>query len=308
MPELEANSSSRNQVWEILKSHVCRIRRPFRSLNEDEAPVDAPPPRMPVPSSDNVWEILNTKGWHSGQVHVKMTLERSKTGVFTPIPEPMKSAVSKRAFRKFGGDRFVILSISRREVESSKQHVEDFLLQPFSICGRFYRVFSVRKTSAEGFTAHCFATDGAGLAGREFGLGQLYNWEICLGRNGDSIAAKLWSRISLSLSSTTPSLVFASEQIRLVPDVYSVTHECLTDGCAKASPEVFRQIWKSGALGIKETPSAIQGRIGGAKGVWYMDPDTDPSSREIWIEIRKSQLKYKYDEITFKDDHLRTLV
>jgi hypothetical protein len=82
----------------------------------------------------------------------------------------------------------------------------------------------------------------------------------------------------------------------------------MTDGCAKASPEVFRQIWRSGVLAIKETPSAIQGRIGGAKGVWYMDPDADPSSDKIWVEIRKSQLKYKYDEITFQDPHLRTFV
>ena len=165
-----------------------------------------------------------------------------------------------------------------------------------------------RKTSTESFTAHCFATDGAGLIGRELGLGQLYDWEICLWKNGNNIAAKLWSRISLSLSSTIPSLVFAPEQIRLVPDVYSGTGECMTDGCAKASPEVFRQIWRSGVLAVKETPSAIQGRIGGAKGVWYMDPDADPSSDKIWVEIRESQLKYKYDKITFQDPHLRTFV
>jgi hypothetical protein len=39
-----------------------------------------------------------------------------------------------------------------------------------------------------------------------------------------------------------------------------------------------------------------------------MDPDADPSSDKIWVEIRKSQLKYKYDEITFQDPHLRTFV
>ena len=308
MPALEANSSSPKQIWEILKSQVYLLRPPVRSLDEDEPPALVAPPKMPPPSSDNVWEILETKGWHSGQVHVKMTLECSKKGVCTLFPEPMQSAVSKRAFRRFGGDRFITISISWRIVEYSKKKVEEFLLNPFSVCGRFYRVFSTRKTSNDSFTAHCFATDGAGLTGRELGLGQLYDWEICLWKNGNSNAAKLWSRISLSLSSTIPSLVFAPEQIRLVPDVYSATGECMTDGCAKASPEVFRQIWRSGVLAIKETPSAIQGRIGGAKGVWYMDPDADPSSDKIWVEIRESQLKYKYDKITFQDPHLRTFV
>ena len=307
MPELEANSASPKQIWEVLKSQLTRLRRPFISLNDDEPPPVAAAPRMPSPSSDNAWDILQKKGWHSGQVHLKMTLKCSK-GTVTLFPEPMQSAVSKRAFRRFGGDRFITISISRGDVEYSKTNLQEFLLKPFSICGRFYRVFSVRKTSTESFTAHCFATDGAGLAGRELGLSQLYDWEICLWKNGESTAAKLWSRISLSLSSTIPTLVFTPEQIRLVPDVKSAANECMTDGCAKASPEVFRRIWKSGVLALKQTPSAIQGRIGGAKGVWYMDPDTDPLSDEIWVEIRESQLKYKYDSKTFQDPHLRTLV
>lgn len=307
MPDLEANSSSPKQIWEILKSHLTRLRRPFISLDDNAPPHVPPPPRMPTPSSDNVWEILQTKGWHSGQVHVKMTMKCSR-GTVALIPEPMQSAVSKRAFRRFGGDRFITISISWEDVEYSKEMVQEFLLKSISICGRFYRVFSVRKSSTEAFTAHCFATDGAGLAGRELALSQLYDWEVCLWKNGASTAAKLWSRISLSLSSTIPSLVFTPEQIRLVPDVYSAAEECMTDGCAKASPEVFRRIWMSGVLAIKETPSAVQGRIGGAKGVWYMDPDTDPSSDEIWVEIRESQLKYKYDRKTFQDPHLRTFV
>ena len=308
MPDLEANSSSPKQIWDILKAQVYRLRRNVRSLDEEEAPAVAAAPKMPPPSSDNVWEILQAKGWHSGQVHVKMTLDCSNKGPCTLFPEPMQSAVSKRAFRKFGGDRFITISISWRDVEYSKKKVEEFLANPFSVCGRFYRAFSSRKTSTDSFTAHCFATDGAGLTGREVGLGQFYAWVVCLWKNGNSNAAKLWARISLSLSSTIPSLVFAPAQIRLVPDVYSASGECMTDGCAKASPEVFRQIWKSGVLALKETPSAIQGRIGGAKGVWYMDPDIDPSSNEIWVEIRQSQLKYKYDEITFQDPHLRTFV
>jgi hypothetical protein len=52
----------------------------------------------------------------------------------------------------------------------------------------------------------------------------------------------------------------------------------------------------------------VQGRIGGAKGVWFVDPEADQRSDEKWIEIRDSQLKYKYDPVAFRDEKLRTLV
>lgn len=63
-----------------------------------------------------------------------------------------------------------------------------------------------------------------------------------------------------------------------------------------------------GECSSKETPTAVQARIGGAKGVWYVDPLSDPRSDEKWIEIRPSQMKFKHDPLTFRDPLLRTLV
>jgi hypothetical protein len=58
-------------------------------------------------------------------------------------------------------------------------------------------------------------------------------------------------------------------------------------------------------LGCRETPSAIQGRIGGAKGIWYINPRRDFSGLK-WIELRKSQIKYQHN-LDGDDVHLRTL-
>jgi len=188
--------------------------------------------------------------------------------------------------------------------------MKQFLQQPLPICGRLYQVFflKIKKGSKDSFTVYAFATDGEGLAGREVSMDMLMEWTLSLNKNCTSIAPKLWSRISLSLSSTKPSVTFSRDQIRLVPDIVSPTGQCMTDGCARASPAVFREIWLLGVLASKETPTAVQGRIGAAKGVWFVDPLSDPLSQEKWVEIRPSQLKFHYDSITFQDSMLRTLV
>ena len=56
-------------------------------------------------------------------------------------------------------------------------------------------------------------------------------------------------------------------------------------------------------------PSAFQGRIGGAKGVWMVDARGERSPRyqdEVWIEITDSQLKFEGHEVDKKKpDHNR---
>jgi len=285
IPSLQENVDSPKKLWQVLHAHAA-------SLNET----------MPPTSSDKVWEILQTKGWPDGRVHVMMTLGCSR-GVCKVSPRPMIVAESRRAYRKYGGDRFIALSIPKDAVRTFRQKVVEFIQKPLSICGRTYRAFFL-KSADNKFTAHYFATHGAGLT--EVAFDGLMEWLLSLNNNCTMAAPKLWSRISLALSSTKPTITFSVDQIRMVEDMW-VGNECMTDGCARASPAVFREIWRSGALDIKQTPTAIQGRIGAAKGVWYVDPYADPRSDDIWVEIRPSQLKLKYDPMTFKDPMLRTL-
>jgi hypothetical protein len=212
---------------------------------------------------------------------------------------------SRRSYRKYEGHRFITMSIPKETVFKYQKRVIDYLQKPLTICGRTYRVFFVKSANST-FTAHYFATEGAGL--RHVSLQELMEWLVSLNRNCNMTAPKLWSRISLALSSTTPTVCFSVDQIRIVEDINSGTNECMTDGCAKASPAVFREIWRSGVLDTEQTPTAVQGRIGGAKGVWYMDPVADPRSDELWVEIRPSQLKFTYDPAILEDPMLRTLV
>lgn len=78
----------------------------------------------------------------------------------------------------------------------------------------------------------------------------------------------------------------------------------MNDGVARMSPAVARKI--RACLGLTITPSAVQGRLGSAKGMWILDNRTSPTSDEIWIETYPSQRKWLMDWSS-ADDHHRTL-
>lgn len=65
----------------------------------------------------------------------------------------------------------------------------------------------------------------------------------------------------------------------------------MNDGCSVVSPAVMQIVRQR--LGLKETPTAVQARLGGAKGVWMVDPRVDLNSQEVYIKVTESQLKYK---------------
>jgi RNA dependent RNA polymerase len=266
--------------------------------------------RLPEASSTKAWELIKSKGWKEGSVHLNIKVtEIDPKGICKYTVKPMTVSSSRRAFRKWGADRFISISFAKHDTRLPLPRIQQFLRKPWEICGRTYELCYVKDGSKDAFGAYYFATRGAGLAGMELSIESLLNWFISPLLNCNSTAAKLWSRISLSFSSSQASIVFKPDEIRLVRDIESPTGECMTDGCARASPAVFREIWKAELWGAKSTPTAVQGRIGGAKGVWYVDPIMDLRSEERWIEIRESQLKYKYDSKTFHgDDVLRTLV
>lgn len=308
---LRENSDKPKFIWSALQRHVAAVQA--SALGENNMHCDYAEPmasKMPESSSPMAWKILAEEGWYSGKVHLKLNFVWDiRTRNHMLKSQPMRVSTSRRAYRKFGGDRFVTVLIPLKTVYEHKDAVLKFVQQSLPICERTYQPFFLKRGQGSGASVavHYFATRGAGLAGKEMTLDQLYEWLLSINNNRNAQASKLWDRISLSLSSTKPTVTFALDQIRLIRDEYK-GGECLTDGCARASPAVFREIWRSGVLGIESTPTAVQGRIGGAKGVWFVDPEADQRSDEMWIEIRDLQLKYKYDPVTFRDEKLRTLV
>jgi RNA dependent RNA polymerase len=74
----------------------------------------------------------------------------------------------------------------------------------------------------------------------------------------------------------------------------------MNDGCARISRPAARAIAEILCI-TGATPSAFQGRIAGAKGLWMVDPSENPphtvGDRGYWIEITDQQLKFEGHQI-----------
>ncbi|CUS10551.1 unnamed protein product [Tuber aestivum] len=248
---------------------------------------------------------------------------------------PLSKSKGNRFFNRFGSDRFLTLRLpdmtGRGQNGSTPgsmvaQRVEDWLVnREVELANRKWRCFYAkegksRKRSLEDektFVSETFiqvimfATSGVGIGDdkdemvrlgfrsldrkirQEMSVEDLLRWHIPVEGNEHVTISKFWSRISLGFSTTVPSFTFEPSQVEVVPDMKSAKGEIMNDGCSVVSPKVMQEIRK--ILDLDETPTAVQARLGGAKGVWMVDTSIDWSSDEISIQVTESQLKYKGD-------------
>ncbi|KAF3760044.1 hypothetical protein M406DRAFT_270014, partial [Cryphonectria parasitica EP155] len=121
-------------------------------------------------------------------------------------------------------------------------------------------------------------------------LDWLLNWEA----NGQQSYLKLFHRIALGLSKTSPVIVLQQEQVRQqARDIKSKSGkgEAMNDGAGRISPSLMRKV--RDGLGLQSIPSAIQGRLGSAKGMWVVD--IKDVGGEDWIETWPLQRKWECD-------------
>lgn len=84
-------------------------------------------------------------------------------------------------------------------------------------------------------------------------------------------------------------------------DVISpTTGQVMNDGAGRISPSLMRKV--RDVLGLQTIPSAIQGRLGSAKGMWLVH--VQDQSNEDWIETYPTQRKWNCD---MSDEAHRTL-
>ncbi|KAK4231626.1 putative RNA-dependent RNA polymerase SHL2 [Podospora fimiseda] len=139
----------------------------------------------------------------------------------------------------------------------------------------------------------------------ELKVSQMLDWLLELHRpkNQQQPVLKLFSRLQLGLSKTTPTVVFEPHQIRQhQQDLLSPTGNVMNDGIGLMSRSVARKI--RDILGLTDIPSAVQARIGPAKGMWLMD--VKDMGEEDWIETYPSQRKWDWD-VNVADQYQRTL-
>ena len=178
-----------------------------------------------------------------------------------------------------------------------------------------------------------FAVSGEGLI--DVGICELLNWFIHFERNSDRTSSKAFARLDLGMSRNTPTLLFTPSQIRYGvgnkratdeeddhtfddflmsfedPPFSHADREVMNDGCSEISLAAMDLVRKN--LGLDYIPAAVQGRILGAKGVWYrsagqLTPNSTPAPEDVWIDISESQIKARHVlNDAFDDSELLTL-
>ncbi|KAK6354545.1 hypothetical protein TWF696_003688 [Orbilia brochopaga] len=211
---------------------------------------------------------------------------------------------TSRFSRHFGSDRFLVLRVPRynRDLKLDSDDyakiVDEFLIESgFKLLSRKWRVMYYRepkdKREGKGKGEHdwhnlvLFAEEGAGIM-EPMDVRQAIEWLIPIGKNLGQTECKFWSRIKLGFSTTTSTVVF--EKIDTTPDI-KVGGNSLTDGCGLVSPAVLRRIKTQ--LELSYLPSAVQARIGPAKGLFIADPKAPVDSEELWIKTRGDQTKFE---------------
>ncbi|KAI0548109.1 hypothetical protein F4679DRAFT_333365 [Xylaria curta] len=119
-------------------------------------------------------------------------------------------------------------------------------------------------------------------------------------KNQKQSVYKLFSRITLGLSRTHPTVVIKPHEIRhRDADIVSPAGKVMNDGIARMSTTLARQV--RDIMGLDDIPAGFQGRFGSAKGFWIRD--TEDTSGEVWIETYPSQRKWECD---FQEEDHRT--
>lgn len=251
----------------------------------------------------------------------------SKDGpLFIVRLSPPKLEKSCRLNRRFGADRFfevLMPSTNGRAVpdvlkdEASVEKLIHWLTRErHSIFGRRWAAFfavdaGYRKQVKELRTSpdvkpvfkeriHFFAENGNGFTKSECQdalavscVEDMLDWLLQSKRNEEQPYLKLFSRIQLGLSKTDPVIELEKRQIRhQVGDMMSPADRVMNDGIARVSISIARKVQQT--LGLPDLPSAIQGRMGSAKGMWIVDV-ADESS-EDWIETYSSQRKWDCEQ------------
>ncbi|TKY85806.1 hypothetical protein EX895_005347 [Sporisorium graminicola] len=226
---------------------------------------------------------------------------------------PPKLGGSCRFSRRFGSENILRIKIDPAIAKKAQRfpdkpkyrEVQNEILHMFSrtiqIMDRQYRPFYCKDDTLFYF---CIGTASKECPDRpEFDcIWDLFNHHAPFAENTRLPWGKFVQRVQLGLSTSVPASVI--EKMTQVPDIFGESDPEtgkrveMTDGAGCASLAVVRDIAQH--LGYDSIPSAIQARVAGAKGVWYVDPAAErtlPNETAVrWIELRDSQIKIRYSE------------
>ncbi|KII92616.1 hypothetical protein PLICRDRAFT_104301 [Plicaturopsis crispa FD-325 SS-3] len=225
--------------------------------------------------------------------------------------QPVTKGVSTRCTRAFGSDRLLVIKIREEDLRRPNNGLEMFFVgRAFVLHERVYRFLYRKDTSAyciqvndvvvEDDASHVRvlpATTSAVSSGPLPFLQYIYFFNP-LACNTKQLSCKWAARFSLMFSNSIPGCKLNPSDIIEIDDIVSPEKSDMTDGCGFANRALMRALMKN--LGWSSLPTAVQMRLGGAKGLLLLHPHDETSVPRAWL--RKSQIKIAYSPGKKTDD------
>ncbi|KAH0837829.1 RNA dependent RNA polymerase-domain-containing protein [Lanmaoa asiatica] len=246
--------------------------------------------------------------WYGGRIQQVGRLVRTQGRFLIQLEKP-EIRRSHRFSRYLGSRR--ILQVRVTDDLLYKHGTEVRLLlnsRKFILCGRVFLPFHAKEGGMYLIeTSLDFERVASDQDGDQFrkSLGDFINWHNPLPLNKQQPISKWSTRWALGLSTSIPTIEFEPQYIYKLSDIHvspqdwegkAPAEKVLTDGCGFINGAALTQIMRLMKYSIR--PTAVQGRIGGSKGMWVLHPDPleqiPDGPAKIWI--RPSQRKIELGE------------
>ncbi|TFK18698.1 hypothetical protein FA15DRAFT_649270 [Coprinopsis marcescibilis] len=315
-----SNAEKAGQVGHIMgrARHGTTAMSVWRELDrEEKATREDPDRRLGLRGA---WE--GDPNWHGGQIQQLARLVKRCPRTSQPMGpkykillEPMEKRRSHRFARYLGSRRILQVRINDDLVMKEKADVVAFLSRKFVLFGRMFVPFHSKDESVYmvetnedfgGRVPRDWCADRQRLSFVEF-----LEWHNPLEHNGmqakyvdrssvvNQAISKCVTRYALGLSNSIPVVEFERDCIYFIDDIYSSdwrpgqpkpAEKIMTDGCGFINLAGLKAITKQ--MAYEYLPTAVQGRIDGAKGLWVRHPtDEDLDTPRIWIRASQNKIK-----------------
>ncbi|KAJ6541584.1 RNA dependent RNA polymerase-domain-containing protein [Mycena capillaripes] len=258
---------------------------------------------------DEPWEFWDGRSsYYGGQIEYPLCLVKSKNPeqLYEIYLEKPEKGRSHRFARDLGSPSILHLSIPSKLVRDEGEDIRKFLAKRFIINGRVYLPIPPKDTTSVYLiqTNQDYERKPSPYYGDQFRISfdEFVQRHNPLELNSHQPFAKYTARFALGLSTSVPVLEFQKENIFYLPDILAEgwdatlkppTEKIMTDGCGWINRSALLLITKR--FGYDILPTAVQGRIGGAKGLWALHPSDQDNEPKIWIRPSQPKIHLRGD-------------
>ncbi|KZT06039.1 uncharacterized protein LAESUDRAFT_680055 [Laetiporus sulphureus 93-53] len=325
--DLRSNAAAAPQVEDIARGRTIRATQddPYASAYAMERAAKLPwdeldteeqvfkqDPFGGLGCNDDKPYLQDKPDWYGGKVHFIATLhldgkDQQLGPRFTFSLDPPRLGSSCRFTRRFGSYQFIRVNIPQeiytklQNLRCTEDELVDFFTRPIVIHSWVFRAVTAKEgtvflfRTSERWDGREIVTNGSRSDSvRELSLPQFLSWHNDPSANQEQTMVKWAARFALGLSNSVPGIRLDPNEVGTEDDIVcpgfsgagKVPNEMImTDGCGLVTSNVLISVQKR--LGWPSEPTAVQMRLGGAKGLLLLDAKSSVPS----VVLRPSQIK-----------------